>query len=75
MTVDVSMTVNGGDVSAEVEDRTLLVTLLREHLGLNRPIYAPSSAYGHFGRTAGEAGPGTFSWEAVDLADKLAAAV
>ena len=48
---------------------------IREHLGLNRPIYAPSSAYGHFGRTAGEAGPGTFSWEAVDLADKLAAAV
>ncbi len=34
MTVNVSMTVNGKDVSAEVEDRTLLVTLLREHLGL-----------------------------------------
>ena len=34
MTVNVSMTVNGEDVSAEVEDRTLLVTLLREHLGL-----------------------------------------
>ena len=48
---------------------------IREHLGLNRPIYAPTSAYGHFGRTAGEAGEGTFSWEAVDLAEKLAAAV
>ena len=46
-----------------------------EHLGLNKPIYAPSAAYGHFGRTAGEAGPGTFSWEATDLADRLAAAV
>ncbi len=34
MTVNVSMTVNGKDVSAEVEDRTLLVTLLREHLSL-----------------------------------------
>ena len=34
MSVNVSMTVNGEDVSAEVEDRTLLVTLLREHLGL-----------------------------------------
>ena len=42
---------------------------IREHLGLNRPIYAPTSAYGHFGRTAGEAGEGTFSWEAVDLAE------
>jgi S-adenosylmethionine synthetase len=48
---------------------------IREHLGLNKPIYAPSAAYGHFGRTAGEAGPGTFSWEATDLADRLAAAV
>ena len=48
---------------------------IRNHLGLNRPIYAPTAAYGHFGRTAGEAGEGTFSWEAVDLADKLAASV
>ena len=48
---------------------------IREHLGLNKPIYAPSAAYGHFGRVAGEAGPGSFSWETVDLADKLAAAV
>ena len=48
---------------------------IREHLGLNKPIYAPSAAYGHFGRTAGEAGPGTFSWEATDLADRLVAAV
>ena len=36
---------------------------IRDQLGLNRAIYAPSAAYGHFGRTAGEAGPGTFSWE------------
>ena len=48
---------------------------IRQHLGLNRPIYAPTAAYGHFGRTAGEAGVGSFSWEAVDLADKLAASV
>ena len=48
---------------------------IRQHLGLNRPIYAPTAAYGHFGRTAGEAGDGSFSWEAVDLADKLAASV
>ena len=47
---------------------------IREHLGLNQPIYVPSSAYGHFGRTAGEAGPGTFSWEARNLVDSLRAA-
>jgi len=35
----------------------------------------PTSAYGHFGRIAGEAGPGSFSWEDVSLADKLRAAV
>ena len=45
---------------------------IRTHLSLNSPIYAPSAAYGHFGRQAGEAGPGTFSWEAKDLADKIA---
>ena len=61
--------------AALAETMPLTPRNIREHLGLNRPIYAPSSAYGHFGRTAGEAGPGTFSWEAVDLADKLAAAV
>lgn len=46
---------------------------IRTHLGLNNAIYAPTSAYGHFGRKAGEAGPGTFSWEATDLAEKIAA--
>ena len=48
---------------------------IRQHLGLNAPIYAPTSAYGHFGRTAGEAGKGTFSWEATDLADHLKTAL
>lgn len=48
---------------------------IREHLGLNKPIYAPSAAYGHFGRVAGEAGAGTFSWEATDLVDALKAAI
>ena len=46
---------------------------IRTHLNLNAPIYAPSSAYGHFGREAGEAGPGTFSWEATDLAAAIRA--
>jgi S-adenosylmethionine synthetase len=43
---------------------------IRTHLGLNRPIYARTSAYGHFGR-APEA-DGGFSWERTDLADALA---
>ena len=42
---------------------------IREHLGLNRPIYARTAAYGHFGR-APEA-DGGFSWEKTDLADQL----
>ncbi|MDP2116479.1 MAG: methionine adenosyltransferase [Brevundimonas sp.] len=44
---------------------------IREHLGLNRPIYARTAAYGHFGR-APEA-DGGFSWEKTDLVDKLKA--
>ena len=46
---------------------------IRQHLGLNRPIYARTSAYGHFGR-APEA-DGGFSWERTDLADALKRAV
>ncbi|MFO1150145.1 MAG: methionine adenosyltransferase [Alsobacter sp.] len=44
---------------------------IREHLGLNRPIYARTAAYGHFGR-APEA-DGGFSWEKTDLVDTLRA--
>ena len=42
---------------------------IREHLKLNRPIYARTSAYGHFGRTPDS--EGGFSWEKTDLADGL----
>ena len=42
---------------------------IREHLGLNKPIYARTSAYGHFGREP-EA-DGGFSWEKTDLVDAL----
>ncbi len=42
---------------------------IREHLKLNRPIYARTAAYGHFGRTP-EA-DGGFSWEATDLVGEL----
>ncbi len=46
---------------------------IRTHLSLNKPIYARTSAYGHFGR-APEA-DGGFSWEKTDLAEALRQAV
>jgi len=42
---------------------------IREHLGLNKPIYARTAAYGHFGRQPDA--DGGFSWEKLDLVDKL----
>jgi S-adenosylmethionine synthetase len=44
---------------------------IRDHLSLNRPIYARTSAYGHFGRPPDA--DGGFSWERTDLVDKLRA--
>ncbi len=46
---------------------------IRTHLNLNRPIYARTSAYGHFGRAPEK--DGGFSWEKTDLAKALKAAV
>lgn len=45
---------------------------IRDHLGLDRPIYARTAAYGHFGREATD--DGGFSWERTDIAEDLAAA-
>jgi len=45
---------------------------IREHLKLNRPIYARTSAYGHFGRKPEK--DGGFSWERTDLVDELQSA-
>jgi S-adenosylmethionine synthetase len=42
---------------------------IRTHLGLNRPIYARTSAYGHFGRAPEP--DGGFSWERLDLVPEL----
>ncbi len=42
---------------------------IREHLQLNKPIYARTAAYGHFGRNADE--DGGFSWEKTDLVEAL----
>jgi S-adenosylmethionine synthetase len=46
---------------------------IREHLGLNRPIYARTAAYGHFGRPVDP--DGGFSWERLDLVDSLRSAL
>ncbi len=42
---------------------------IRTHLGLNKPIYARTSAYGHFGREPDA--DGGFSWEKTDLVAQL----
>jgi S-adenosylmethionine synthetase len=46
---------------------------IRTHLDLNKPIYARTSAYGHFGRTPDA--EGGFSWEKTDLASALKSAL
>lgn len=46
---------------------------IRRHLDLNKPIYAKTAAYGHFGRKAGR--DGSFSWEKTDLVKALKEAV
>ena len=46
---------------------------IREHLKLNRPVYARSAAYGHFGREPDA--EGGFSWEKTDLVEALKSAL
>jgi S-adenosylmethionine synthetase len=46
---------------------------IREHLGMNRPIYQRTAAYGHFGRASDA--DGGFGWEKTDLVDALKAAI
>ena len=46
---------------------------IRSHLDLNKPIYARTSAYGHFGRSPDQ--EGGFSWERTDLAAELRSAL
>jgi S-adenosylmethionine synthetase len=55
--------------SALMEIMNLSPRGIREHLGLNKPIFARTSAYGHFGRAPD--GDGGFSWEKTDLAAQL----
>ncbi|MDA0362056.1 MAG: methionine adenosyltransferase domain-containing protein, partial [Proteobacteria bacterium] len=42
---------------------------IRQHLGLNKPIYQRTAAYGHFGRKPDS--DGGFSWEETDLTEVL----
>ncbi|MCC6983099.1 MAG: methionine adenosyltransferase [Bauldia sp.] len=46
---------------------------IREHLKLNRPIYARTAAYGHFGRPPEK--DGGFSWERIDLSEAIQTAL
>jgi S-adenosylmethionine synthetase len=68
-----------GEVSPEAIEKALWKVMdltpkgIRTHLGLNRPIYQRTSAYGHFGRAPDA--EGGFSWERTALADALRAAV
>jgi S-adenosylmethionine synthetase len=65
--------------SGKVDEAKLVKTLselmdlsprgIRQHLGLNKPIYARTSAYGHFGRAPEQ--DGGFSWEKTDLVSDL----
>jgi len=62
--------VDAGKLSEALQDlMNLSPRGIRQHLQLNKPIYARTAAYGHFGR-APEA-DGGFSWEKTDLADEL----
>ncbi|CAN5125892.1 methionine adenosyltransferase [soil metagenome] len=75
--VDLHGTGTGPVTEAVLEDKILGLIggatprAIREHLGLNKPIYARTSAYGHFGRTPDA--DGGFSWEKTDLIDQLKA--
>jgi S-adenosylmethionine synthetase len=79
LSVYVDLQGTGKDVDESRLEKTLrdLMNLsprgIREHLHLNRPIYVPTSAYGHFGREPDEA-RGTFTWEKTDLVPALKAA-
>jgi S-adenosylmethionine synthetase len=79
LSVYVDLHGTGKDVDETRLEKTLRDALnltprgIREHLKLNRPIYVPTSAYGHFGRAPDES-KGTFTWEKTDLVPVLQAA-
>ena len=67
-----------GRIDPEILERELPAMIggatpraIREHLGMNKPIYARTTAYGHFGQAPDA--DGGFSWEKTDLVDRLKA--
>jgi methionine adenosyltransferase (EC 2.5.1.6) len=63
-----------------IQDAILSVFDLRpaailDQLDLLRPIYAPTAAYGHFGRTSADGVDNAFTWERTDRVEQLQAAV
>jgi len=67
---------NGTNKVDELKIESLLPQLIdlsprgiREHLNLSNPIYVPTTAYGHFGRSPTK--QGHFSWEKTDLVESL----
>jgi S-adenosylmethionine synthetase len=79
LSVYVDLQGTGKDVDATRLEKTLREVMnltprgIREHLHLNRAIYVPTSAYGHFGREPDEE-KGTFTWEKTDLVKDLKSA-
>ena len=76
--VDLHGTAKAGIDEAKIEKAIRKVmdlspTGIRKHLDLNKPIYAKTSSYGHFGRKPGR--DGSFSWERTDLVKALKEAV
>ena len=74
--VDTQGTGRAGDTRIEAAIRattSLTPRAIRDRLGLDRPIYSRTAAYGHFGR-APEA-DGGFAWEKTDLGEALRAAL
>jgi len=74
LSINVNLHDTGNVDEAKLEDVLMQVMDLtpggiRKHLGLNRPIYARTAAYGHFGRAPDA--DGGFSWEKTDLVDDL----
>ena len=79
LSVYVDLHDTGHDVSEEKIEAALRDVMdlspsgIRRHLDLNKPVYARTAAYGHFGREPDA--EGGFSWEKTDLVDALKAAV
>ncbi len=79
LSVYVDLHGTGRDVDEQRLERALREVMdltprgIREHLQMNRPIYAATSAYGHFGRDP-DPDLGTFTWEKTDLMPALKAA-